>query len=91
MSLTQTGQRLLADAQTILAHAEAATQRLRENQTTHDVPRNVCRCFLQKKFSDVPRDCPVKMGIPTDVLQVPQSLPRILSITNHCIPPFAAA
>jgi DNA-binding transcriptional LysR family regulator len=34
MSLTPTGQRLLADAQTVLAHAEAATQRLREDQTT---------------------------------------------------------
>jgi molybdenum-dependent DNA-binding transcriptional regulator ModE len=34
MSLTQTGQRLLADAQTILAYAEAATQRLWEDQTT---------------------------------------------------------
>src|SRR4029077_18246656 len=34
MSLTQTGQRLLADAETLLAHAEAATQRLREDQTT---------------------------------------------------------
>src|SRR5438132_27309 len=34
MSLTQTGQRLLADAQTILAYADAATQRLREDQTT---------------------------------------------------------
>jgi len=34
MSLTQTGQRLLADAQTMLAHAEEADQRLREDQTT---------------------------------------------------------
>jgi DNA-binding transcriptional LysR family regulator len=34
MSLTQTGQRLLADAQTILGYAEAATHRLREDQTT---------------------------------------------------------
>jgi DNA-binding transcriptional LysR family regulator len=34
MSLTQTGRRLLADAQTILAYADAATQRLREDQTT---------------------------------------------------------
>src|ERR1700740_1635673 len=34
MSLTQTGQRLLADAQTILGYAEAATLRLREDQTT---------------------------------------------------------
>jgi DNA-binding transcriptional LysR family regulator len=34
MSLTQTGQRLLADAHTMLAHAEAANQRLREDQTT---------------------------------------------------------
>ena len=34
MSLTQTGQRLLADAQTMLAHAEEAHQRLREDQTT---------------------------------------------------------
>ena len=34
MSLTQTGQRLLADAQNILAYAETATQRLREEQTT---------------------------------------------------------
>ena len=34
MSLTPTGQRLLKDAQTMLAHAEEATQRLREDQTT---------------------------------------------------------
>jgi DNA-binding transcriptional LysR family regulator len=34
MSLTQTGQRLLADAQALLAHAEEAEQRLREEQTT---------------------------------------------------------
>jgi DNA-binding transcriptional LysR family regulator len=34
MSLTQTGQRLLADAQTMLAHAEEAHERLREDQTT---------------------------------------------------------
>jgi DNA-binding transcriptional LysR family regulator len=34
MSLTPTGQRLLNDAQTMLAHAEEATQRLREDQTT---------------------------------------------------------
>ena len=34
MSLTPTGQRLLTDAQTMLAHAEEATQRLREDQTT---------------------------------------------------------
>jgi DNA-binding transcriptional LysR family regulator len=34
MSLTQTGQRLLADAQTMLAHAEEADQRLREDQNT---------------------------------------------------------
>lgn len=33
MSLTQTGQRFLADAQTVLAQAEAADQRLREDQT----------------------------------------------------------
>jgi DNA-binding transcriptional LysR family regulator len=33
MSLTQTGQRLLGDARTMLAHAEAADQRLREDQT----------------------------------------------------------
>jgi DNA-binding transcriptional LysR family regulator len=31
MSLTQTGQRLLADAQALLAHAEEADQRLRED------------------------------------------------------------
>jgi DNA-binding transcriptional LysR family regulator len=34
MSLTPTGQRLLKDAQTMLAHAEEAQQRLREDQTT---------------------------------------------------------
>lgn len=34
MSLTQTGQRLLTDARTLLAHAEEANQRLREDQTT---------------------------------------------------------
>jgi DNA-binding transcriptional LysR family regulator len=34
MSLTPTGQRLLKDAQTMLAHAEEATQHLREDQTT---------------------------------------------------------
>jgi DNA-binding transcriptional LysR family regulator len=34
MSLTQTGQRFLADAQTMLAHGEEADQRLREDQTT---------------------------------------------------------
>ena len=34
MSLTPTGQRLLKDAQTMLAHAEEATQRLHEDQTT---------------------------------------------------------
>lgn len=34
MNLTQTGQRLLEDARTMLAHAEAADQRLREDQTT---------------------------------------------------------
>jgi len=34
MNLTQTGQRLLDDARTLLAHAEAADQRLREDQTT---------------------------------------------------------
>ncbi|MBV8278345.1 MAG: substrate binding domain-containing protein [Verrucomicrobia bacterium] len=34
MSLTDAGQRLLTDAQTILAHAEEAHQRLREAQTT---------------------------------------------------------
>ena len=34
MSLTQTGQRLLADAHTILGYAEAATHRLWEDQTT---------------------------------------------------------
>ena len=34
MCLTQTGQRLLADAQAMLAHAEEADQRLREDQTT---------------------------------------------------------
>jgi DNA-binding transcriptional LysR family regulator len=34
MSLTQTGQRFLADAQTMVAHAEEADQRLREDQTT---------------------------------------------------------
>jgi DNA-binding transcriptional LysR family regulator len=34
MGLTPTGQRLLTDAQTMLAHAEEATQRLREDQTT---------------------------------------------------------
>jgi DNA-binding transcriptional LysR family regulator len=34
MNLTQTGQRLLEDARTLLAHAEAADQRLREDQTT---------------------------------------------------------
>ncbi len=33
MSLTQQGERLLADAQTMLAHAEEADQRLREDQT----------------------------------------------------------
>src|SRR4029077_12876690 len=33
MNLTQTGQRLLEDARTMLAHAEAADQRLREDQT----------------------------------------------------------
>jgi DNA-binding transcriptional LysR family regulator len=33
MSLTQTGHRLLADARTMLAHAEAADQRLREDLT----------------------------------------------------------
>jgi DNA-binding transcriptional LysR family regulator len=33
MHLTQTGQRLLEDARTMLAHAEAADQRLREDQT----------------------------------------------------------
>jgi DNA-binding transcriptional LysR family regulator len=32
MNLTQTGQRLLEDARTMLAHAEAADQRLREDQ-----------------------------------------------------------
>ncbi len=34
MSLTQQGQLLLADAQTMLAHAEEADQRLRDDQTT---------------------------------------------------------
>lgn len=34
MNLTQTGHRLLADAQVMLAHAEEAEQRLREDQTT---------------------------------------------------------
>ena len=34
MCLTQTGQRLLADARTILAQAEEADHRLREDQTT---------------------------------------------------------
>jgi DNA-binding transcriptional LysR family regulator len=34
MSLTEAGQRLLTDAQTMLAHAEEAEQRLREGQTT---------------------------------------------------------
>jgi DNA-binding transcriptional LysR family regulator len=34
MSLTPTGQRLLKDARTMLAHAEEATQRLHEDQTT---------------------------------------------------------
>jgi DNA-binding transcriptional LysR family regulator len=34
MSLTQAGQRLLTDAQTMLAHAQEADQRLREGQTT---------------------------------------------------------
>jgi DNA-binding transcriptional LysR family regulator len=34
MSLTQTGQRWLADAQALLAHAEEADQRLHEDQTT---------------------------------------------------------
>jgi DNA-binding transcriptional LysR family regulator len=34
MSLTPIGQRLLKDAQTMLAHTEEATQRLREDQTT---------------------------------------------------------
>jgi len=33
MNLTQTGQRLLEDARTMLVHAEAADQRLREDQT----------------------------------------------------------
>ena len=33
MNLTQTGQRLLEDARTMLAHAEAADQRLREDLT----------------------------------------------------------
>src|SRR5712672_1404535 len=33
LSLTQTGHRLLADARTILAHAEAADERLREDKT----------------------------------------------------------
>jgi DNA-binding transcriptional LysR family regulator len=33
MNLTQTGQRLLEDARSMLAHAEAADQRLREDQT----------------------------------------------------------
>lgn len=34
MSLTETGHRLLADAQALLAHAEEADHRLREDQTT---------------------------------------------------------
>src|SRR6478736_3734406 len=34
MNLTRTGQRLLEDARTMLAHAEAAEQRLREDQTS---------------------------------------------------------
>ncbi|HET9374560.1 MAG TPA: LysR family transcriptional regulator [Chthoniobacterales bacterium] len=34
MSLTEAGQRLLTDAQTMLAHAQEADQRLREGQTT---------------------------------------------------------
>lgn len=34
MSLTETGQRFLADARVVLGHAEQADQRLRENQTT---------------------------------------------------------
>ena len=34
MSLTQTGQRLLDDARALLAHAEEASQRLREDQST---------------------------------------------------------
>ena len=34
MNLTEAGQRLLMDAQTMLAHAQEADQRLREGQTT---------------------------------------------------------
>ncbi len=34
MSLTQTGQRFLADAKTVLTHADEADRRLREDQTT---------------------------------------------------------
>jgi DNA-binding transcriptional LysR family regulator len=44
MSMTQQGERLLADARTILAHAEEADQRLHEDQTTPaiDFCRSAC-------------------------------------------------
>lgn len=62
MSLTEAGQRLLTDAQTLLAHAEEADQRLREGQTTlsghlsvfatidlgQSIVTRLISCFLQE-------------------------------------------
>jgi DNA-binding transcriptional LysR family regulator len=75
MSLTQTGRRLLADAQALLAHAEEADQRLREEQT---MPSGHLRLFATIDLGQS-----IVTRLVSSFLQAHAKVTAELSVTNR--------
>src|SRR6478735_7169157 len=75
MSLTEMGHRLLADAQTMLAHADEASQRLREDQTQLSGHLRV--------FASIDLGQSVVTRLLSRFLQMHPSVTAALSLTNR--------